>query len=104
MRRLLTVAALAALGSCATARAAGLPGGDPLQRLRTEETAQPASSRRAGIIWVALGSGAMLLVAISAVQTKRPPRLARVGAQTPEGGAHMRRREEISDEQVEVAD
>jgi cell division septum initiation protein DivIVA len=95
MRRLLAVTALATLGPCATARAAGLPGGDPLQRLRAEESAQatsPAASRRAGIIWVALGSGSMLLVLLSAVQTKRPPHLAQVGAQTPEGGAHMRRR------------
>jgi cell division septum initiation protein DivIVA len=109
MRRLLAVAALATLGSCATARAAGLPGGDPLQRLRAEESAQvaqPDSSRRAGIVWVALGSGAMLLVVLSAVQTERPPRLVRVGAQTPEGGAHMRRRfnerEESGAEQAEA--
>jgi hypothetical protein len=52
----------------------------------------PRDSRRAGIIWLALGSGAMLLVVVSAFQTKRPLRLASVGAQTPEGGAHMRRR------------
>jgi cell division septum initiation protein DivIVA len=91
------VAALALVGSCAAAgpaRADGLPGGDPLQRLRAEASAQavPRDSRRAGIIWLALGSGAMLLVVVSAVQTKRPLRLASVGAQTPEGGAHMRRR------------
>ena len=97
-RRMLVVAVLAIVGSCAAtgaARAGGLPGGDPLRRLRAEasgQVAQPASSRRAGIIWVALGSGSMLLVVFSAVQTKRPPRLASVGAQTPEGGAHMRRR------------
>jgi cell division septum initiation protein DivIVA len=108
-RRLLAVAALATVSSCATARAAGLPGGDPLQRLRAEESArtvQSAPSRRAGIVWVALGSGALLLVVISAVQTKRPPHLAQVGAQTPEGGAHMRRRfnerEETGGEQVEA--
>ena len=85
MRRVLAVAALAALGSCATARAAGLPGGDPLQRLRSEESAQatsPAASRRAGMIWLALGSGAMLVVVLSAVKTRRPLRLARVGAHT----------------------
>lgn len=101
------VAALATVGSGTTAHAGGLPGGDPLQRLRGEGTAQavPSDSRRAGIIWLALGSGAMLLVVVSAVQTKRPLRLASVGAQTPEGGAHMRRRlnerEEIGAEQVE---
>src|ERR671933_67006 len=95
---MLAVAVLATVASCAAtgaARAGGLPGGDPLRRLRAEasgQLAQPASSQRAGIIWVALGSGAMLLVVFSAVQTKRPPRLACAGAQTPEGGAHMRRR------------
>ena len=81
MRRLLAVAAIAIVGSCTPARAAGLPRGDPLQRLRAEESAQAAprdSSRRAGIIWAALGSGAMLLVAITAIQTNRPLRLARV--------------------------
>jgi cell division septum initiation protein DivIVA len=95
MRRLIAIAAIAIVGSCTPARAAGLPRGDPLQRLRAEESAQAAprdSSRRAGIIWAALGSSAMLLVAITAIQTKRPLRLARVGDQTPEGGAHMRRR------------
>jgi hypothetical protein len=97
MRRLPAVAALALVGSCTAAgpaRADGLPGGDPLQRLRAEGSAQatPRDSRRAGIVWLALGSGAMLLVVVSAVQTKRPLRLANVGAQTPEGGAHMRRR------------
>src|SRR5438552_5584856 len=104
MRRLLAVGVVAILSSSVAggaARASGplrLSGGDPLQRLRAEESrpfAQAAPrnpSRRAGIIWVALGSGAMLLVVISAIQTKRPPRLARVGAQSPEGGAHMRRR------------
>jgi cell division septum initiation protein DivIVA len=103
------VAALALVGSCVAAgpaRADGLPGGDPLQRLRAEGSAQavPRDSRLAGTIWLALGSGAMLLVVVSAVQTKRPLRLASVGAQTPEGGAHMRRRfnerEEGSAEQV----
>jgi hypothetical protein len=113
-RRLLTVAALALVGSCAAAgavRAGGLPGGDPLQRLRAEESARavpPATSLRARIIWLALGSGAMLVVALSAVQTKRPLRLARVGAQTPEGGAPMRRRlneqEETGAEQVEAVE
>jgi len=109
MRPLLTVAALATVGSCAPARAAGPPGGGPLQPLQAEGSAQatsPDASRRAGIIWVALGSGAMLLVVLSAVQTKRPPRLAHAGAQTPEGGAHMRRRlnerEEGGAEQVEA--
>src|SRR5436853_2762577 len=95
MRRLLAVAALATVGSCAPARAAGPPGGGLLQPLRADGSAQATSSdasRRAGIIWVALGSGAMLLVVLSAVQTKRPLRLAGAGAQTPEGGAHMRRR------------
>ena len=95
MRRLLTVAALVTVGSCAPAWAGGPPSGDPLQRLRAEQSAssvQASSSRRAGIIWLTLGSGAMLLVVVSAVQTKRPLRLASVGAQTPEGGAHMRRR------------
>jgi cell division septum initiation protein DivIVA len=95
MRRLLAVAAIAIVCSCASARAAGPPGVHPLQRLRAEESAQAAprdSSRRAGIVWVALGSGAMLLVVLTAIQTKRPLRLARVGAQSPEGGAHMRRR------------
>jgi hypothetical protein len=104
---LLVVAALATVSSCATARAAGLPGGDPLQRLRAEESASHNRSRRAGIIWVALGSGATLLVVLSAVQTRRPLRLARGGAQTPEGGAHMRRRlnerEETGAGQVEAA-
>lgn len=99
------VAALATVGSGTTAHAGGLPGGDPLQRLRAEQSAPPASSRRAGIVWAALGSGVTLLVVISAVQTRRPLRLARGGAQTPEGGAHMRRRlnerEEIGAEQVE---
>lgn len=109
---MLTVAAVATVSSCSTAGTAcadGLPGGDPLQRLRAEVSAQAtpsASSRSAGIVWVALGSGAMLLVMISAVQTKRPPRLASVGAHTPEGGAHMRRRlnerEEGGVEQVEA--
>ena len=85
------------------------PRRDPVEhqrkRLRAEQSqAARDSSRRAAIIWVALGSGAMLFVVLSAVQTKRPSHLARVGAQTPEGGAHMRRRGEISDEQVEVAD
>jgi hypothetical protein len=98
---MLTIAAVAIVVSSATAaagRAAGLPGGDPLQRLRVGtqgSAAQAASgdpSRRAGIIWLVLGSGAMLLVVISAVQAKRPPRLARVGAQSPEGGAQMRRK------------
>jgi vacuolar-type H+-ATPase subunit E/Vma4 len=95
MRRVPAVAVLAIVSCCAPAHAGGLPGGDPLQRLRAQESAQAASrnsSRRAGIVWVALGSGALLLVVLSAVQTKRPLRLARVGAQTPEGGAHMRRR------------
>ena len=97
-RRMLVVAVLAIVGSCAAtgaARAGGLPGGDPLRRLHAEasgQVAQSDSSRRAGIIWVVLGSGAMLLVVVSAVQTERPLRLARVGAQPPEGGAHMRRR------------
>jgi vacuolar-type H+-ATPase subunit E/Vma4 len=59
------------------------------------------SSPRAGIVWVALGSGAMLLVVLTAIQTKRPLRLARGGAQTPEGGAQMRRRAEIGAEPVE---
>src|SRR5919198_4933165 len=104
MRRLLAVAVLAIVGSCPPAWAAAPPSGDPLQRLRAEASASHDRSRRAGIIWVALGSGAMLFVVLSAVQTKRPSHLARVGAQTPEGGAHMRRRGEISDEQVEVAD
>jgi len=108
MRCVLAVAALATVGSCATARAAGLPGGDPLQRLRAEESAQavPRDSRRAATVWISLGSGALLLVVLSAVQTKRPPHLAQVGAQTPEGGAHMRRRfnerEETGGEQVEA--
>ena len=108
MRRLLAVAAIAIVGSCTPARAAGLPHGDPLQRLRAEESAQAVprdSSRRAGIVWAALGSGAMLLVVLTAIQTKRPLRLARVGAQSPEGGAHMRRRlnerEDGGAEQVE---
>ena len=104
MRRLLAVGVVAILSSSVAggaARASGplrLPGGDPLQRLRAEESRPSAQaaprnpSRRAGIIWVALGSGAMFLVVISAIQTKRPPRLARVGAQSLEGGAHMRRR------------
>src|SRR5919197_3240754 len=110
MRRLLAVAALAIVGSCTPAWAAGLPRGDPLQRLRAEESpaATRDSSRRAGIIWVALGSGAMLLVLLTAVQSKRPLRLARVGAQSPEGGAHMRRRfnepEDGGAEQVEAAE
>jgi hypothetical protein len=111
-RRLLVVTALAIVGASVageTARAGGLPGGDPLRRLRVEQSQAPgASSRRAGIIWVALGSGAMLLVVGSAVQTKRPLRLARVGAQSSEGGAHMRRRfnerEDGGAEQVEVAE
>jgi hypothetical protein len=107
-RRMLAVAALATVGSCPTAHAGVLQGGDPLQRLRAEQSAPPASSRRAGIVWVALGSGAMVLVVLSAVQTRRPPRLARVGAQTPEGGAHMRRRlneqEETGAEQVEAVE
>src|SRR2546423_3931131 len=118
MRRLLAVGVVGIrgfAGAGGAARASGplrLPGGDPLQRLRAEESrpsAQAAASdpsRRAGIIWVALGSGAMLLVVISAIQTKRPPRLARVGAQSPEGGAHMRRRfnerEDGGAEQVEA--
>src|SRR5918912_2316335 len=109
MRRVLAVAVLVAVSSCAAARAAGLPGGDPLRRLRAQESAQAmpsASSRSAGIVWVALDSGAMLLVVISAVQTKRPLRLAGAGAPTPEGGAHMRRRfnerEENGGEQVEA--
>jgi type IV secretory pathway VirB10-like protein len=105
---LLVVAALATVGSCPTAHAGGLPGGDPLQRLRAEESASQHPARRAGIIWVALGSGATLLVVLSAVQTRRPLRLARGGAQTPEGGAHMRRRlnerEEIGAEQVEAGE
>jgi cell division septum initiation protein DivIVA len=105
-RRMLAVAALATVGSCPTAHAGVLQGGDPLQRLRAEQSAPPASSRRAGIVWVALGSGAMVLVVLSAVQTRRPLRLARVGAQTPEGGAHMRRRfnerEETGAEQAEA--
>jgi cell division septum initiation protein DivIVA len=110
MRRLLAVAAIATVGSCTPAWAAGLPRGDPLQRLRAEESpaATRDSSRRAGIIWVALGSGAMLLVVLTAVQSKRPLRLARVGAQSPEGGAHMRRRfnepEDGGAEQVEAAE
>jgi hypothetical protein len=107
MRRLLMVAALATVGSCAPAWAAGPPSGDPLQRLHAEESARSAprdSSRRAGIIWLALGSGAMLVVVLSAIQTNRPPRLARVGAQTPEGGARMRRREEIGAAQVEAGE
>jgi hypothetical protein len=110
MRRLLAIAAIAIVGSSASARAAGLPRGDPLQRLRAEgsQAAQPDPSRRAGIVWVALGSGAMLLVVLTAVQTKRPLRLARVGAQSPEGGAHMRRRlnerEDGGAEQVEEAE
>jgi len=118
MRRLPAVVALAIVSSSVAggaARASGplrLPGGDPLRRLRAEESRPSAQaapgdpSRRAGIIWVALGSGAMLLVVISAVQAKRPPRLARVGAQSPEGGAHMRRRfnerEDGGAEQVEA--
>src|SRR5207247_115442 len=118
MRRLLAVGVVAIVSSSVAggaARASGplrLPGGDPLQRLRAEESRPSAQaaprnpSRRAGIIWVALGSGAMLLVVISAIQTKRPPRLARVGAQSPEGGAHMRRRfnerEDGGAEQVEA--
>src|SRR5437870_2203661 len=109
MRRVLAVAALAIVGSCAPARAGGLPGGDPLRRLRAEESAQATprdSSRRAGVIWLALGSGAMLLVVLSAIQTKRPLGLARVGQ--PEGGAHMRRRlteqEETGAEQVEAGE
>jgi hypothetical protein len=104
----LAVAALATVSSCATAQAADLPRGDPLQRLRTEESASHDQSRRAGIIWVALGSGATLLVVLSAIQTQRPLRLARGGAQTPEGGAQMRKRlnerEEIGAEQVEAGE
>jgi hypothetical protein len=95
MRRMPAVVVLAIVSSSAQAHAGGLPSGDPLKRLRAEESAQAApreSSRRAGIVWVSLGSGALLVVALSAVQTNRPLRLARVGAQTPEGGPHMRRR------------
>jgi hypothetical protein len=103
-RRLQAIAALAIVGVSAGtggARAGGLPGGDPLRRLRAEQSAPPEASRRVGIVWVALGSGAMLFVMLSAVQTRRPLRLARGGAQTPEGGAQMRRREEIGAEPVE---
>jgi hypothetical protein len=90
MRRVLAVAVLATVGSCLAAGPA--------------QAATRASSHRAGIIWVALGSGAMLLVVLTAIQTKRPLRLARGGAQTPEGGAHMRRREEIGAEQVDAVE
>ena len=108
---MLAVAALATVSPCAAAgaaRAGGLQSGDPLQRLRAEASTSPDRSRRAGIIWLALGSGATLVVVLSAIQTKRPPRLARVGAQTPEGGAHMRIRlneqEETGAEHVEAVE
>src|ERR687887_2090161 len=114
-RRLVVVAALAIVSASVAGRAHAsgsprLPGGDPLQRLRAEGSpaASRDPSRRAGIIWLALGSGAMLVVVISAIQTKRPLRLARGGAQSPEGGAHMRRRlnerEDGGAEQVEEAE
>jgi vacuolar-type H+-ATPase subunit E/Vma4 len=82
-----------AAGGAAQASDPLLPGGDPLQRLRAEQSRAAARdpSHRAGIIWLTLASGATLLVVVSAIQTKRPPRLARVGAQSPEGGAQMRR-------------
>jgi vacuolar-type H+-ATPase subunit H len=70
-----------------------------MQRLLTV-----AALARAGIIWVALGARAMLLVVLTAIQTKRPLRLPRVGAQTPEGGARMRRRREIGGGRVEAGE
>jgi cell division septum initiation protein DivIVA len=74
-----------------------LPSGDPLQRLRTDgpqitATDHRGVSRRVRLIWVFLASGAMLVVVGSAIQSRRPLRLARAGAETPEGGEQMRRK------------
>jgi hypothetical protein len=72
-----------------------LRGGDPLRRLRVEERQAEgprSATHEAALIFVALASGALLIVVIGAIQSKRPLRLAEVGAQSPEGGAQMRRK------------
>lgn len=80
------------------------PGGDPLQRLRSEDPPGPGvqrvpqtlgrsgGSRRAGLIWLALVSVPTLIIVIAALQAKRPLRRAQVGVPSPEGGVQMRRR------------
>lgn len=105
----LLAAALLVLATAASAAAAGrpsgLPGGDPLARLRAEprlsatEAARPRSTgvaqvslpRRTALIWLLLVSTSTLAVAIPAVQSKRPLRLAQVGVPSRERGVHMRR-------------
>jgi len=102
-RALLLVAALVLLvgtGGAGAARPASLPGGDPLQRLRSEgglvtatgrERVAPGGlPRRDVLIWLALASTAMLAVVVPGIISKRPLRLASVGAPSPEGGAQMR--------------
>jgi hypothetical protein len=75
-----------AAGSAAGATQPGrLQGGDPLERLRSGDRSgagvQAGSSRRAGLIWLALVSVPALIIALSALEAKRP-----------EGGPQMRRR------------
>jgi hypothetical protein len=102
-RFVLAVAGVSILASPAAGAAMGavkpvrLRSGDPLERLRTEgsqitASGQDGASQRARLIWVALASGAMLVVVGSAIQSKRPLRLARVGVQSSEGGEQMRRK------------
>jgi hypothetical protein len=108
-RLVLAVAGVLILASpgIGVAAAAGKPVrlrvGDPLERLRSEEGQITAvrprgASHRARLIWVALASGAMLVVVGSAIQSKRPLRLAQVGPESPEGGVQMRRK--ANDRQV----
>jgi hypothetical protein len=98
------IASSAVGGAVAASEPVPLRGGDPLQRLRAEELRDPAAplvpqpaahradSHSAGLIWLALASGSMLLIVLSAIHAKRPARLVRVSAQSPEGGVQMRKK------------
>jgi cell division septum initiation protein DivIVA len=91
----------AAGGAAGAARPARLAGGDPLQRLRTEErlggarvaptVVRAALPRSTAAIWLVLASVSMLAVVVPGVISKRPLRLAQVGVPSPEGGVQMRR-------------
>jgi hypothetical protein len=91
----------AAAGASGAARPARLAGGDPLQRLRSEERIGGARVApavvRAGLphstaaVWLVLASISMLAVVVPGIMSKRPLRLAQVGVPSPEGGVQMRK-------------
>jgi hypothetical protein len=108
------IASSAVGGAAAASEPVPLRGGDPLQRLRTEELRDPASplvpqpaarrtaSHSAGLIWLALASGSMLIIVLSAIHAKRPARLARARPQSPEGGVQMRNKRKKRDNHRQV--